>query len=71
MELTDRAPTGDFVLCVPKGWDAYISKEFHEIHWGLVELGWTVLIVEETDETTLRDVIHRARFVLLNRKSVV
>jgi len=65
MDSTDCAPTGDFVLCVPKGWDAYISKEFHEIHRGLVELGWMLLIVEETDDKTLRDAIHNARCVLL------
>jgi hypothetical protein len=65
MESDDGTKTGDFVLCVPKGWDAYISREFHEIHRGLVDLGWSLYVVEETDDKQLIDILHRARCVLL------
>lgn len=53
------------MLCVPKGWDTYISREFHEIHRGLVDLGWSLFVVEEVDDKQLLDILHRARFVLL------
>jgi hypothetical protein len=65
MESDSVATTGDIVLCVPKGWGTYLSREFHEIHAGLVELGWKLLIVEDTGDQPLLDAIYRARCVLL------
>ena len=34
-------------LCVPKGWDRYISCEFEELHNELEKLGWRKLIIDE------------------------
>ncbi|WP_146166186.1 hypothetical protein [Trinickia symbiotica] len=64
-ESSEAAPPDAFVLCTPKGWDSYISREFHEIHQNLASLGWTMMVVDETDDERLRDVIRRARLVLL------
>ena len=58
MESGDTDTIGDLVLCVPAGWDAYISREFHEIHQRLAALGWTVMVVGEADD---RHILKRAR----------
>jgi len=65
MKSDDVAIAGDFVLCVPKGWDTYISREFDEIHRGLVGLGWSMYVVEEMDEKQLIDILNQARSILL------
>ncbi|PPK44025.1 glycosyl transferase family 1 [Trinickia symbiotica] len=64
-ESSEAAPPDAFVLCTPKGWDSYISREFHEIQQNLASLGWTMMVVDETDDERLLDVIRRARLVLL------
>lgn len=65
MEASEIPVTGDFVLCVPKGWSTYISREFYEIHRNLAALGWTLVTVDETDDERLLATIHQARLVLL------
>lgn len=65
MESSEIPITGDFVLCVPKGWSAYISREFHEIHQNLVALGWILVTVDETDDEELLAIVREARLVLL------
>ncbi|WP_245964757.1 glycosyltransferase [Trinickia dinghuensis] len=65
MESSDDVATGDLVLCVPMGWDTYISREFHEIHRNLVALGWKLMVVGAVEEEQLLESIHRARVVLL------
>lgn len=53
------------LLCVPAGWETYISREFHELQQGLVALGWVMLIIDNaTDEEIIR-AIARADVVLL------
>jgi len=54
-----------FLLCVPSGWETYISREFHELQEGLVAHGWTKLVIGETDDTTILKAIRHARVVLL------
>lgn len=56
---------GHYLLCVPKGWDTYISQEFHEIHLGLERLGWKKLVIDDTPDDTILDAWHDARIVLL------
>jgi hypothetical protein len=53
------------LLCVPPGWETYISREFHELQEHLVALGWTKLIIGETSDTAIVDAIRRAKIVLL------
>ena len=65
MEPSDVAVAGDFVLCVPAGWEAYISKEFYEIHQHLASLGWKSIEVDSVDDARLVDCVRRARLVLL------
>lgn len=65
MRVSEVEKNGDLVLCVPSGWEAYISREFYEIHRGLVELGWNLEIVDEADERQLMESVHRARVILL------
>jgi glycosyltransferase involved in cell wall biosynthesis len=64
-EANEAAPRATFVLCAPRGWDSYISREFHEIHQNLACLGWTIVVVDEIDHEQLFDVIRQARLVLL------
>lgn len=59
------ADQGAFLLCVPSGWETYISGEFHELQEGLVAHGWTKLVIGETEDTTILKAIRRARVVLL------
>ncbi len=55
----------ELVLCVPQGWEAYISCEFYELHLHLVQLGWTRLIIDETSDAEILTALSFARFVLL------
>lgn len=57
--------TNDFILCVSKGWDAYISCEFDEIHSALVKLGWQKLVIDETSDLDILRAISHAKVVLL------
>jgi hypothetical protein len=57
--------TNDFILCVSKGWDSYISCEFHEIHTELIKLGWKRLVIDEVNDMDILSAIHRAKVVLL------
>jgi len=50
---------------VPKGWEAYISGEFSEIHEELVKNGWTKLIIDEVRDDELITEIGNADVVLL------
>src|SRR5438552_8677735 len=67
----DRAPdipaneNGKYLLCVPAGWETYISREFHELQEGLVARGWTKLVIGELEDTAIVAAIRRARVVLL------
>jgi hypothetical protein len=56
---------GEWVLCVPSGWDTYISLEFHELHQGLVARGWTRLCIGETEDGEILRAIRTARVALL------
>lgn len=59
------ASNGIYLLCVPKGWESYISREFYELQQGLVDRGWTRLIIDEVEDTVIVAAIERARIVLL------
>ncbi|MDM8358270.1 glycosyltransferase family protein [Pandoraea communis] len=64
---TDR-PTvkkGQYVLCVPAGWESYISLEFYEMQQTLVSYGWTKLVIGEFDDVVIMSAIHEAQVVLL------
>ena len=42
-EVKRRTPMvgkGVLLLCVPAGWDTYVSFEFSEVHQRLVDRGW-------------------------------
>ncbi|CAB5697123.1 hypothetical protein [Enterococcus gallinarum] len=62
---TSLAGDGIFLLCVPTGWDAYISLEFYELQQGLVGCGWTKLVIDEVEDAVIIAAISRARVVLL------
>lgn len=55
------AEPGELVLCVPAGWESYISLEFYELHQGLVAHGWTKLVIDEMEDAALVTAIQRAR----------
>lgn len=61
----ERDRDGRFLLCVPLGWDTYITREFYEIHEHLVAQGWTKLIIGKDDELQIVEAIERAEIVLL------
>lgn len=63
--LMRESGTGELVLCVPSGWETYISLEFHEIHQGLVAQGWTRLVIGEVDDAVILKAIRQARVALL------
>lgn len=64
--IANQATGGhDFVLCLPRGWDTYISQEFHEIHQCLTALGWKSITVGEVEDDELLDIVRQARLVLL------
>lgn len=65
--LLDSPPAGNgmFLLCVPAGWETYISREFYELQQGLVDCGWTKLVIGEVDDAVVLAAIRRARIVLL------
>jgi hypothetical protein len=65
MESSDANAHGDFVLCVPAGWESYISREFHEIHQHLAALGWKVNVVDAIGDEQILESVHRASVVLL------
>lgn len=65
MESNDVPATGDLVLCVPPGWNTYISREFHEIHQHLVALGWKLIVADAIDDDELLASVRRARVALL------
>jgi glycosyltransferase involved in cell wall biosynthesis len=47
----------NLTLCVPRGWDSYISCEFNEIHEQLSKLGWNRIIIDDyTDEEILKKI---------------
>jgi hypothetical protein len=56
---------GRFLLCVPSGWDTYISREFHELQEGLAARGWTRLIIGDAEDALVVAAIRRAEVVLL------
>jgi hypothetical protein len=64
-ESNEIAAPGTFVLCTPKGWGSYISREFHEIHQNLATLGWTILIIDELEDAQLLEIINQATLVML------
>ncbi len=53
------------LLCIPSGWDTYISCEFYEIQQHLISLGWTKLIINEDSEELIINSIREAHTVLL------
>ena len=55
----------DLLLCVPTGWETYISLEFYELQEGLMALGWRKLVIGEASDTTIITAIQQARIVLL------
>jgi hypothetical protein len=57
--------SGSCLLCVPTGWETYISGEFFEIHAELVKKGWIKLIIDEIGDTELITAIRKADVVLL------
>jgi hypothetical protein len=65
MESGDTAITAQLVLCVPAGWDTYLSREFHEIHQNLAALEWNVMVVGEVEDDCVLESMRRARVVLL------
>jgi hypothetical protein len=65
MESGDTALTSEFVLCIPAGWDTYISREFYEIHQHLAALGWKVMVVGEVEDDCVLESTRRSRVVLL------
>lgn len=64
-ESNEVAAPGTLVLCTPKGWGTYISREFHEIHENLATLGWTILTVDELEDEQLFQVINQAALLIL------
>lgn len=59
------AEPGELLLCVPAGWEAYISLEFHELQHTLVAQGWSLLEIGKVDDAAILVAIRRARIVLL------
>lgn len=57
--------SNDLILCVPTGWEKYISLEFHELQESLVALGWRKLVIGEISDTAIIAAIQQARTVLL------
>jgi hypothetical protein len=55
----------NLLLCVPKGWENYISCEFQEIHLHLQNLGWKKLIIDEESDDLILEAIRGADIVLL------
>jgi hypothetical protein len=62
---TRKKENGMFLLCVPAGWETYISREFHELQEGLSTRGWTKLVIGETSDTAIVAAIRQAKVVLL------
>ncbi|VVE20668.1 hypothetical protein PTE30175_03036 [Pandoraea terrae] len=56
---------GKWVLCVPAGWENYISLEFYEMQQSLVTYGWTKLVIGESDDAAILSAIRDAQVVLL------
>ncbi|WP_116139736.1 glycosyltransferase [Trinickia diaoshuihuensis] len=65
MEAGDITENSDLLLCIPAGWDAYISREFYEIHQRLATLGWKVMVVGEDEDNCILAAAREARVVLL------
>lgn len=59
------AEPGAWVLCVPSGWESYISLEFYEIQQTLVTYGWTRMVIDDVDDAVILSAIRNARIVLL------
>jgi len=59
------AEPGELVLCVPAGWESYISLEFYEIQQGLVARGWNQWVIGEDDDAAILHAISNARSALL------
>jgi hypothetical protein len=53
------------LLCVPAGWDAYLSGEFSELHESLVELGWSKVVIGNDADADILDAMQRALVVIL------
>jgi hypothetical protein len=53
------------ILCVPQGWESYISCEFFEIQSHLVKLGWSKLVIDEISDEYILNSIFKAKVVLL------
>jgi hypothetical protein len=60
-----KEESSKLLLCVPAGWETYISREFYELQEGLVAIGWSKLVVDEAEDAVIVAAIHRARTVLL------
>ena len=54
-----------YLLCVPDGWDRYISAEFYELHQGLLARGWQCLLIDVIPDAQLLAAIETAEVVLL------
>lgn len=52
------------VLCVPSGWESYVSCEFHEIHCELESLNWKKIIVNGENDFEVLDEIACANVVI-------
>lgn len=62
----DAAPDSEkLVLCVPAGWEKYISLEFHEIQKFLVKCGWLRVVVDEDDDAHILSAISDADVVIM------
>lgn len=55
----------ELILCVPKGWDTYVSCEFSEIHSELCRHGWCKIVIDDLEDDNLLNTIKKARIVLL------
>lgn len=55
----------DFLLCVPRGWESYISREFYELQEGLVKRGWTKLVIDEVADSVILAAMSISSTVLL------
>lgn len=65
MNYGDVPAKGGFVIFVPVGWDAYISREFYEIHECLRQLGWKLMLVDGMNDSLLLECARQADIVLL------
>jgi hypothetical protein len=60
-----RSGDGTRLLCVPAGWETYISGEFYELQQILVGYGWTKQVIDEAEDAAIVAAIGRAQVVIL------